>query len=186
MADSLATPEELADLPGMAGLPETTATALLELATAVVQSVTGQRLVEVTDDEVTILGTVSSWLALPQRPVTSVTAVTIDGQAVTDHKVFGSRLWRCEGWSRYIYSPAQVAVTYDHGYPAGDWRLGPARAAVLMLAAGGTGTPGATSESIDDYQIVFDKMAARLEASETLTANLRRTYGTRAGLVKIG
>src|SRR5690606_34368393 len=144
-------------LPGLADLADDTATQLLEIATAVVQGETGQDLVAVEGDEAELLGTTESWLDLPQRPVTGITSVTVEGAAVTDFKPYGARLWRGCGWSRYIYEPSTVVVVYDHGYAADDRKLALAKATVLMLAASAAGGPaGVTSESIDDYQVTYE------------------------------
>lgn len=186
MADQLATAAELARLPGMAGVDTDTADLLLQMATGVVQGVVRQRLVAVTADQITLLGTADADLWLPERPVVAVTAVTVDGVAVTDWRLFGPRLRRACGWSDYPPVPAEVSVTYDHGYDPEDYRLGLAKAHVLMLAAGAAHDAGVVSEGIDDYQVTYERMASRMESSEVLSALLRRHYGPRAGLVKLG
>jgi hypothetical protein len=185
--DALATPEELADLPGMAGLDEATAEALLGIATAVVQALTGQRIVTVEGDSLDILGTTESSLWLPQGPVTAVTSVELDGEPVADWKRFGVRLWRSCGWAPCAYEPSTVTVVYSHGYGPNDQGIQLAKSAALMLAAGAAkGSPGVTSESIDDYQVVYEKMAGRMEASPFLVSALCKAYERRVGLVRVG
>jgi hypothetical protein len=218
MADQLATPSDLAAYL-QSDVDTATATLLVECATAVVQAACGgQRIVRVTGDTLTLLGTTESWLDLPQLPVTAVSSVTLDGTALTastDYKVFGNRLFRKFGWQTnygwpwdYQYGwypgnsyypppslangfpfqePSAVVVVCTHGYASGAQELQLARQACLTLAAGVYVNPdGATRAQIDDYAAQFDAMAARMEASQHLKAALRKQYGRRAGLVRIG
>jgi hypothetical protein len=187
----LATPQDLATLPGMADVDTATAAALLRMATSVVQAITGQTILEVKGDTIDLLGTAEADLWLPQRPVSAVTAVLVNGAAVTYYKRFGARLHRHCGWIgaggwRARCEPSTVTVTYDHGYPPGSRGLELARSVALMLAAGAaTTSPGVTSESIDDYQVVYDKMSARMEASAYLGRALRRQYGRPASTTRL-
>lgn len=213
MADQLATVADLASYLKQ-DVDTSTATLLIECATAVVQECcAGQRIVQVVGDTAAILGTTDSWLDLPQRPVTAVASVTLDGNLLTvntDYTRFGNRLWRRHGWQTNIgwpwdwpfyganpralipagyplQEPSAVTVAYTHGYATGAQELQMARSAVLSLAAGVyTGTPGAVSESIDDYSISYEAMAARMESAPFLKAALNKKYGRRAGLVRIG
>lgn len=211
-ADQLATPEDLASALQQ-DLDLATATLLMECATAVVQEAAGQRIVQVVDDELTIMGTSDSWLDLPQIPVTAVSAVTIDGEATTHWKKFGDRLFRRHGWQRdlgfgwrYGYGyrsqfgahhhcdtpePSVITVTCTHGYAPGAQELQLARSAVLSLATKVYANPsGVVSESIDDYSASYASataaMASAMDASPYLKQALRRQYGRRAGLVRIG
>ncbi|PSK96695.1 hypothetical protein CLV30_12577 [Haloactinopolyspora alba] len=190
---TLATPADLRDLLGenATSLPDQLATLLLELATAEVQAAAGQDLVQVIDDQAAVMGTPSFWFALPQRPVTDVSSVEIDGEAVTDYKRFGARLWRSRGWSQHVYEPSVVSVTYTHGYAPGDPALGLARKLTLDLTAALHANPdGVTGGfSIDDYreQMVQTGGDSRTNLLPALSRRLlRRTYGGRAGLVRIG
>lgn len=220
MADQLATVADLASALQQ-DVDTSTATLLVECATAVVQEACGgQRIVQVVDDQLAIMGDTNWWLALPQIPVTAVTAVVLDGTTLTtaanDYKVFGNRLWRKQGWqTNYGWpldwpwstwgpwvgvngapfnwwdlqsgEPSAVAITYTHGYPSGHQMLQLARGFVLSLASGAYANPSAAkSESIDDYSITYGQMASALEASPYMKAALRRQYGRRTGLVRLG
>ncbi|TDE02839.1 hypothetical protein [Jiangella asiatica] len=193
MADMLATPDDLRTLLGLDAtqLPDAEANLLLAMATSEVQAAAGQDLVQVVDDHLDIMGTTDSWLALPQRPVTDVTLVQIDGQDVTDWRRFGSRLWRTCGWAPCAYEPSQVSLVYTHGYPPGDPALELAKSLTLTLAAAINASPdGVTAGfSIDDYreQMVQTSGDGATNLLPKLSqALLRRTYGGRAGLVRIG
>lgn len=215
MADQLATPSDLASLLQQ-DVDTSTATLLIEAATAIVQQACGgQRLVQVLGDTLTVSAVADSWLPLPQLPVTAVSSVSLDGTTLTantDYKLFGNRLWRKQGWQAnygwpwelqgigspwYSYAPpsltwpfqepSSVVVTYDHGYAAGSQDLQLARTAVLSLAATAYSNPsGATSESIDDYHVGYDAAIARMQLSPHMHALLAKKYGRRAGLVRIG
>ena len=153
----------------------------------------GQRIVEVVGDTATLVGTTDSWLDLPQRPVSAVTSVTLDGSAVAEgtttgtYRRFGSRLWRDCGWATCYTEPSTVVVVYTHGYATGSQELQLARSAVLSLARGAYSNPtGISREAIDDYSVAYEVASAAMDASPHLKAALRRQYGRRAGLVRIG
>lgn len=194
MADMLATPADLASLL-QRDVDTATATLLIEAATAVVQGVTGQRLVQAVDD-VAVLDLDEydggPYLTLPERPVTSVTSAMIGATAVTDYstQLRRHRLWRANGWRStliaYPSQPSQVTVTYTHGYAAGDQRLQLARGATLSLAASVYSNPGGvTREQIDDYAVAYEAASARMEASTSLIALLQKQYGRPAGSVRL-
>lgn len=190
---ALATPTELRTLLDLdtAALPDATASLLLELATGEVQAAAGQQLVEVVDDQITIMGTPGWWMDLPERPVTAVSTVTLDGESIADYKRFGARLWRAKGWASAAYEPGEVTVTYTHGYATGDDRLALARKLTLSLAGVLHSDPEGTTGgySIDDYreQTVQTGGGDRPNLlPETSRRLLRRTYGRRAGLARVG
>lgn len=195
MADQLATPEQLASAL-QRDLDTATANVWLNAATAVVQEATGQRIVRVTDDAITLTGTTSSWLRLPQLPVVSVASVQLDGTAVTagaagsgamTYRLRGSRLWRGCGWQTYCGEPSDVAVVYTHGLLDTDQRIEFARGTVIGLARTPYDNPSAVSrEQIDDYSVAYQVTAAAMEASRHLRRALRRQYGHRAALTPIG
>lgn len=197
MADMLATPEDLASLlqldwDTLTDAQKGSLTMLVEIGTAVVQAEVRQRIVQVVDDAVTLLGTTASWLELPQRPVTEVKSVTVDGEPVAEgtgsgeYRRFGSRLWRDIGWATCWTEPSKVEVVYTHGYPDGDQGLQLARGATLAVIRDWAANPtAATSVRIDDYAETYSAMAARLETSTHLRAALQRQYARRAGLVRI-
>jgi hypothetical protein len=191
--------DQLADTADLASLLESDldlykATMLVECATAVVQEAAGgQRLVAVSGDTATLIGTTDQWLDLPQRPVTSVTSVTLDGTALVagtdadEYKLFGSRLWRTDGWQTYYGQPSEVVIVHDHGYATGSQNLQLARSSVLSLLRSVYGNPeGLTRVQIDDYAEAYSALSTAMEASSGLRAAIRRQYGRRAGLVRLG
>lgn len=202
MADMLATPADLASLLQQ-DVDTATATLVLEASTAAVQAACGpipQRLIQVLGDTLTVLGTTESWLDLPQRPVTAVTSVTLDGQlltavtaggSATGYRLIGNRLWRTAGWQTYCGEPSTAVIECDHGYPAGHQRLQLAKGAVLSISKAMYANPsGVASEAIDDYRVSFARAeaeaAATLDAAPFLGRSLRKQYGPRADLARLG
>lgn len=186
MADQIVSGTDIASLLGVSAAE---GERLADEATSLVQEATDQRLVEVVDDQVTIMGTTDSWLDLPERPVASVSLVEIDGEAVTDYKLVGSRLWRSCGWSSKIYEPSAVDITYTHGYPDGAQRLERAKTAVRGLAFELSDNPSGSSAgySVDDYR--EDGRPGDdggVKVPKSVADALRRYYGRRAGLVRAG
>lgn len=189
MADKLATAGDLASLLQIPSIDTATANLLLEMATAVVQATTGQRIIQVQDDEIVLdLDEYDTdwYLYLPQRPVTAVSSVAIGSTVlvpVTDYTVqFGrGRLWRSCGWRseliRFPDQPSTVAVTYTHGYPDGHQKLQLARSAVLsMINALYANPTGAASVRIDDYAATYAAMERQLASSQFLTLALKKQY----------
>lgn len=186
-ADLLAPADKLQAMPGLSEVSTETATLLLEIATGVVQGYVGQDLVEVVDDTFDIIGTVEGWLELPQRPVSAVSAVEIDGVAVTDFVRHGHRLWRESGWAECSTKPSKVTGTYSHGRTLGHRKLSLARSATLMLAASqAAGDAGVKSEKIDDYEVVYERMVTVLEGAPHLRQSLKKRYGRKAGWTRLG
>lgn len=187
MADQLVTLSELASFV-QSDLDASTANLVVNAATAAVQAACGQRLVAVVADEVTILGTTESVLWLPERPVTLVTSVELDGDALTDYRLMGaSRLWRSRGWQAVLYEPSDVVVVYSHGYATGHQDLEFARSVVLSVARGCYVNPGGvSSEKIDDYAVAYERAVAQLEESPNVKKALTKKYGRPAGAVRVG
>jgi hypothetical protein len=86
----------------------------------------------VADDTVHLPGTLGARLALPELPVTAVTAVSVDGTALASSGYAWRRsglLLRRDG-AGWGGPDAEVAVTYDHG-----WETVPGDLAAVVLAA---------------------------------------------------
>lgn len=187
MGDMLVTLEELASYL-QEDVDTATATLAIEIATGAIQAVTGQRLIQVVDDTVTLYldeHDTGQNLDFPELPVSAVGVVQIGATTVTDFTADLSRgrLYRLCGWrSLTVFPPAvpaTVTAVYTHGYAAGDRHLQQARGATLVLAAAAYGNPGAAiREQLDDYAVQYaDTTQARLDAMPGLVAALRRTYG---------
>ncbi len=193
MPDQLATPSDLASAL-QSDLDASTANLLIECATAVVQAIVGQRIVEVTETVTLDLDGYDGgvYLPLPERPVTAVASASVGATAVTDYsaQLAKGRLWRAMGWRStllaYADQPSTVTVAYTHGYPAASQKRQLARMAVLSLAMGMYTNPSAAiREAIDDYSVAYEAMSTRMEATPFLTDRLRRQYGLPPGSVRL-
>lgn len=159
--------------------------ALLASASAAVRDAAGCSITSTTGT-VTIGGNPSPWLTVPGWAIRSVSAVTIDGEAVTDWKLIDGRLWRAAHWSA-VLEPSAVAITYTQGVadtPADIVNL------VCSLVASGVARAedgydpkrGVSSERIDDYQRSFtrgeDEVVAPMELPESTRSWLASRFGT--------
>jgi hypothetical protein len=193
VADRLITPEELISYLQQ-DVDADLAALLVETATGVVQRAARQRLVQATDDA-TLSGGCSVWLRLPERPVTAVSAVTVDGSPVTDYRRLADRLWRGCGWyARPISTTglippwSDVVVANTHGWPAGAGELQTARSYVLGLCTQAASNPTRIEAlAIDDYRESRGQLADQLGMSLTRehVKALRRAYGRRIGSVSV-
>jgi hypothetical protein len=145
---------------------ELTGLQALEGATGVIQAYTRQTIEAVTGDVFTT-SEVCNPLFLPQRPVTAVSAVVVDGVTVTS----GYYAWNPFGrlyhlyqsrWS-YAWPGSTIAVTYNHGYA-----VIPADVRMVCLAVAGRlienptesdrESIGSASSDYGDLLTVWDKM----------------------------
>jgi hypothetical protein len=209
VADMLVTSDELKSWMQLDTINATAATLVIAAATAKVQEVTKQRLVQVLADTETIEGTPEAKLRLPQRPASNVTSVLLDGQplASSEWRLDGGMLFRSGGWQamtipwwiaaatpfRYGLSYAwgawdrpisQVTFTYDHGWATGASELEPARAKVFQLASQAYLNPqGVQSLAIDDYKAVYLSKTMHLPDEEARA--LRRYYGRYVDSIRV-
>jgi hypothetical protein len=131
------------------------ASMLLDMATAVIRSYTGQTITAVDNDSIILRGDGTSRLFLPEMPVRNVDSVTEDGVAliynvgdVFDYRwTAGGVLFRLGGtWGT---TPNDIVVVYDHGYVTVPEDI---RAVCVQVAARAYDNPhGYRSESIGSY-----------------------------------
>lgn len=153
-----------------------------------------------------IPGVSSQWLHLPVQPVTSVSSVEIDGEAITDHKLVGGHLWRQQGWMdaassalffgvAWTWEPVNVTVALTGGLtevPTDIVDLVCAMVGHALAEAddGGYASRGdLTSARIDDYSEQYagtaeSKLAGPMELPEATRQRLRARFGGNAGLVR--
>jgi hypothetical protein len=191
----LATPTDLAALL-QRDIDTASATLALEVTTAVVQAAAGgQRILLVSGEAKTVTGTNECYLRLPQFPVVSVFAVTLDGSALTagaagsgseTYRLVGDRLYRGCGWQTYCGEPSDVGFTYTHGHAPGAQDLQLGRGASLSLSRGlFTNPDGTIREQIDDYAVAYAEAEAALEVRPNLKALIRKQYGPKARMVRV-
>lgn len=98
-------------------------------------------------------GTNATRLVLPFDPVTAVSAVRINGVAVTGFTLIGNTLYRSGGFGSPSGNPPDLLeVDLTHGYPTATDDV---KAGVLDTAAQAYMSPdsGVVSEQIDDYAV---------------------------------
>lgn len=144
----------------------------LELAIGEVQAYTGQRIEYVGDETVTLDGSGSPVVLLPEIPVVEVASVTLDGD-VLDASGY---TWDAEGILRaggsWPSPPRTLEVIYSHGYPEIPEAI---RSVVLKLAARiytsgeavAAVAAGIRSESVGSYSVTYaDRSGASLEDAD--------------------
>lgn len=202
MADQIVTASELASYLQQ-DVDTATAELAIEVSTGAVQAIAGQRIIEVTDDVVTIdLDPLDCgpYLDLPEWPVTAVTSATVGATAVTDYTVqlTRGRLWRALGWRVTTLpdyrAPSTATVVYTHGRPLTAQSMQFARGVVLDLSKDGykAASGAIVREQIDDYAVQYAAAAAAVESKldpfGPLARALRRTYGRprRSSVLTVG
>lgn len=157
MAEPWATPEELRIHLRLAAIDTAQAAEKIAAAETVIRAELQQNIDAVTGDAIDLVGNGRRVILLPGRPVTAVSAVTIDG-----HAPLISTEYR---WNRYgILTrlggcwPLDAAITLlcDHGYavvPA------PVKQVCLQVAGRAWVRPstGLAAESLGDRSVTYDK-----------------------------
>lgn len=96
-------------------------------------------------------GTANYRIYLPHIPVTAVSAVRINGTAVTDYTLVGNALYRLIGFGfQWAFPPDLIEVDYTYGETVVPDQV---KGAVLETAGAIYSSPDITtaSEAIDDY-----------------------------------
>lgn len=133
---------------------------------------------------VTVTGGTARLLRLP-GPVTAVTAVEIDGTAVTDYTTLAEGLWRQCGWSNGC-GPVPVAVSLTHGLTAVPEDVVDlcAQLAVSWLqhnTEGGGSTAGLRAVAIDDASESYTDESAGQVSPVFIPEATRRWLAARFG-----
>lgn len=100
-------------------------------------------------------GTANYRIYLPHTPVTAVSAVRINGTAITDFTRIGNVLYRLIGFGFcWAFPPDLIEVDYTHGYTTVPDEV---KGAVLETAAQAYDVPvsAVVGESIDDYAVKY-------------------------------
>lgn len=182
------------------------ATALLALASGLIQDVVGQTIALVTDDTLSMPGTPEDRIELPQKPVVSVTSVSLDEVALTegsDWYLDGSTIFRRAAFfSRdfgildgpYLLGSAfgtplqTLTIVYTHGYTAAEI---PATVKSICLEAVVRCfvNPGAVArKTVGNTSTVYDNMRfspSGLILTDDERRTLKRRFGARALSVPI-
>jgi hypothetical protein len=151
-------------------------------ASALIRDFLRQDVTAVAGDVMTREAPDGPWLDLPQRPVTAVASVVINGTVVGNFSQIGDRLYRVFGWRwpsvdtippMAIYGlKSTLKVTYDHGYAA----VPPTIVAVCrrMALRALVNPVGVTSEAIDDYKVSYAGTGIGVVMTDDDRKSLRR------------
>lgn len=205
---SFATAADLADRLGLVltSNEQSRVTALLALATGLIQEVVGQKIALVTDDTLTMPGTVEDRITLPERPVVSIESVSLDDVALTE----GSD-WYLDGATIYrravVFNPTlgvldgpfllgsgfgtplqTLTIVYTHGYAA-DAIPATAKAICMEAVVRCFVNPGAVArETVGNTSTVYDNMRfspSGLILTDDERRTLKRKFGARSLSVQV-
>lgn len=157
----------------------------IKLAAAYVRRVSGQTMTAVDDDEAVFDGNGNHILFLPQRPVTNVSDVTVDGTAweVGIDYDWSERRGAVHALDRRRWPVGlrNIAVTYSHGYAELPVDL---QCLVYGLARRSIENPTGVairSETLGSYSVAFEALIGGLTAFEAaMIADLRLPNGIAA------
>lgn len=172
------------------------AQAFLDDATAFLQAEIGQ-LITAGTATYTTRHRGDSPLHLPQQPVTAVTAVEIDGTALTsdeydlvDQELHLPPRWSSGEFGEYRpYMDVTVAFTYGYTTVPAElkaWCIVLASQQMTAAAGGSLGIPGVRSESIDDYSVTYVTDGSTMTLPREILDRLRARYGTGAYVTGVG
>lgn len=165
--------------------------ALLASASAAVREAAGCS-ITATTGTITLDGGTDRHVALPGWAIRSVDAVLWDGNAVTDFRLRGGKLFRAYGWGD-DFDPPELTVTYTQGLdecPADIVNLVCSLVAAGLSRVGEGYDPkrGVSSERIDDYQRSFtrgeDEVVAPMELPPATRQWLASRFGKSAVVTK--
>ncbi len=130
----------------------------LDAACDRVRDYLSQRIDRVTNDVITLAGTNTRALLLPELPVVSVASVTLAGVPVTDY-TFDSHgvLWRTApyAWER----GSNFVVTYTHGYLATEVPALVRLVAMKLARSDEVASAGVTQQSTGPFSVTYGDSA---------------------------
>lgn len=154
--------------------------ALLMRASEIIRDFTGQTLSLVEGDVLATTGIWGSRLRLPGRPVSEVTAVTVDGVTLDTDTYYleGSELVRGVGWGGPL---AALSITYTHGYDALPNVV--SQTAIEMVVRVWVNPGSVQSENIAGVQTAYNQQStpAGLMLTDEEERRLTRLVATTAG-----
>lgn len=161
----------------------------LDVASSIVRDAAGSPISETTSTVDNLEGELGQRLRLPGPPIRSVSAVSIDGTAVTDWKLVSGALFRAAGW-RPGCDPATVEVTYIHGLPVVPadivdlvCRMAAQCLVKLRESPESLSSKPVVQERIGDYSVTYayELAYSEMEIPKYLRAQLAARFGTGGG-----
>lgn len=204
---AFATDDDLASRLGitMTDPQKTRATALLDLSSGLIRDVARQEISLHEDDELTMPGTRSDRITLPERPVVSIASVTLDGSPLaegTDWYLRDNTIYRLAhpavfplsghydrrlrgfGWPRKT-----LVITYTHGYADDDLPQLVKTTALEAAVRVWSNPEGLLSERVGDTEVTFASYrepSRGLLLTEDERKQIRRFFGSRGTAVMVG
>ena len=168
---------------GVADADSALATTMLAVASSLVREAAGSPILQANVTVSWWATEASSYLPIPVRPVTAVSSVALDGDAVSGYKVVDGNLWRSCGW--YAGEPAEVEATLTCGLPTVPESIKQIVCDLAILginsAADGALDPRVVVERIDDYSVQFARSGEQVASAMTVPAATRRALRARFG-----
>lgn len=173
-----------ADLSARGVTPTAVHTTMLTVASTLVRQAAASPVLEHTATIQFGVTEASQWLDLPVKPVRSVSAILLDGEAFTgDYKLVDNGLWSRCGWA--ICEPVVATVTLVCGLPTVPDDIVQLVCDLAILGAdsatSGAIDPRVVAESIDDYSVTFAKGAEVVASAMTIPAMTRHSLRARFG-----
>lgn len=164
---------------------------MLAVASSLVRQAAGSPILEHTATVTWWALEVGEWLEIPVTPVRSVSSVTLDGEAVTDHKVVYGDLWRSSGW--FTCEPVEVEATLVCGLPVVPEHIKQLVCDLAILgmdtASAGALDPRVAIERIDDYSVTFasgaELVSSAMSIPDATRLSLRAQFGRGVGSLRV-
>lgn len=189
---------------------QTRADALFVIVSGMIQEESKQTIELVTNDVFDTPGTPDEMIKLPERPVVSVSSVTLDGQPLiedSDWYIDGDSIRRIPAVTNVITGglideaftfplgtgfgwPAQtLAITYTHGYDSTNIPQ-TVKAICLEAVIRAWVNPGSVArETVGDHYVVYDNMRFSpqgLMLTDDEKKTIRRVFGRVAKSIQMG
>lgn len=161
----------------------------LDVASTLVRGAAGSPISQMTST-VVLEGEPGPRLKLPGPPVRSVSAVLVDGQAVTGWKLVSGALYGAAGW-RPGPDPSEVTVTYVHGLdevPADivDLVCRLAGQELLSFRSGEGVSRAVSQERIGDYAVTYgDTETGTMSLTQFQCSRLAARFGGGVGTARV-
>lgn len=158
---------------------------LIELCSAAVRRTARQTITPVADDTVDLPGTWDEELWLPERPVTAVTSITVDGVLIPSNSYIFNRQGRVfrPRWNAITFSRPRdwgpfggpnviVRVVYSHGYAEVPDDV--AMVTADMVRSVYVNPDQLTAEAVEDYSVAY----ARHSSGGPITFGMTEAHKT--------
>jgi len=179
MADPFISPQDLIDHMGRGGTADAGLVIATDAACDIVRDIAEQTFNQMFADTITLDGTGTDALLLPERPVSAAGTVTVNGGTVTDYVLADNGIlfrrgtvtsssWDCwyPTWT-WPRGRQNITVTYDHGYADADIPRS-VRLVALAIAERIAIQGAALKENIGDVSVEYAAASTDLTPGEKM------------------